>query len=367
MPVAGAQEASSVTLKASAERVDFGKGVKLSGKISPAAPGETVNIIDEHGDTRATATTDEQGRYTTMIKPRSNTELRAQWLAFVSETQKVKVKPLLSARLGEVRLFDEALARGSLRPAHEGKRVTVRLLRNGRAIRKKSVGLSQGLRYSTRFDIARPGRYRTKASFDDADHIGVSTRSEDKSTPLPALSEGSHNAYVRLLEKRLAKLHYHLTGINESYDHKTRDAVIAFNKVQGRARLGSVSESTWRALADPKKARARGRSKGFHIEINQTRQIVYMVRDGKVNGILHTSTGANGYTHDGSYTVFRKIAGYSGGRLYYPSYFDGRRALHGWPEVPTYPASHGCARLPMWAAQWVYAKADFGRRVLVYH
>ena len=36
-------------------------------------------------------------------------------------------------------------------------------------------------------------------------------------------------------------------------------------------------------------------------------------------------------------------------------------------EVPTYNASHGCARVPMWSATWVYSKADIGTTVHVYH
>jgi lipoprotein-anchoring transpeptidase ErfK/SrfK len=143
--------------------------------------------------------------------------------------------------------------------------------------------------------------------------------------------------------------------------------MIAFNKVQGRTRSGSVVADTWRALASPRRPRPRVRWPRNHIEINQTRQVVMFVRKGRVKWILHTSTGLNGATHDGVYRVHRKIAGYSGGRLYYPSYFDGLRAIHGWPEVPTYPASHGCARVPMWAATWAHGKAPMGMQVRVYH
>lgn len=367
MPVARAQEAQSVTLEVSDNRIVFGDRVELSGKISPAAAGETVTIIDEDGDTRATAVTDDRGRYAAQIEPRSNTELHAQWLTFLSDTRKIKVKPRLSAHIRDVLLFGKARARGRLRPALDDAKVTVRLLRNGNSVDKKSVGVDGGGEYSTRFKIKKPGSYRTKVTFDDDQHLEVSKKSGDQSTPLPSLSTGSNSKYVKLLEKRLDELHYHITGINNSYDHKTSDAVIAFNKVQGRSRVGSVSESTWRAMADPKKPRPRNDSNGFHIEIDQTRQVVLMVKKGKVTGIVHTSTGANGATRDGSFTVHRKIAGYSGGDLYYPSYFDDLRALHGWPEVPTYPASHGCSRLPMWAAQWVFGKADIGTPVIVYH
>jgi lipoprotein-anchoring transpeptidase ErfK/SrfK len=65
--------------------------------------------------------------------------------------------------------------------------------------------------------------------------------------------------------------------------------------------------------------------------------------------------------------VFRKLAGHSENRLYYPSYFDGLRALHGWTEVPTYAASHGCVRIPYWNAIWTYRQAEYGTPVVVYH
>ena len=34
--------------------------------------------------------------------------------------------------------------------------------------------------------------------------------------------------------------------------------------------------------------------------------------------------------------------------LYYPSYFLRGFAVHGYVDVPTYPASHGCVRIPIW-------------------
>jgi peptidoglycan hydrolase-like protein with peptidoglycan-binding domain len=172
---------------------------------------------------------------------------------------------------------------------------------------------------------------------------------------------------VKLLEQRLIQLGYYLPGADRVFDTKTYDAVIAFNKVQRSARVGTVSPATWRALADPVRPKPRLATKRFHIEIDQTRQVIFVVDKAKVRWILHTSTGAGGITHDGDFNVARKLGGTSGGGLYYPSYFDGLRAIHGWPEVPTYPASHGCSRVPMWAAQWIYSLAELGTRVVVYH
>src|SRR5581483_4016256 len=52
--------------------------------------------------------------------------------------------------------------------------------------------------------------------------------------------------------------------------------------------------------------------------------------------------------------------------LYYPSYFLRGFAVHGYPDVPPYPASHGCARIPMWIARTVYDALPDGATVYVY-
>jgi peptidoglycan hydrolase-like protein with peptidoglycan-binding domain len=215
--------------------------------------------------------------------------------------------------------------------------------------------------------VRKPGRYRTVVRYNDPDLLSAHAGSSSWTTQLPSLSLGARSGSVKTLERRLIALGYYLPGADRVFDIKTYDAMIAFNKVQRRARVGSVTASTWQALSDPIRARPRLKTKRFHIEIDQTRQVVLVVDNAKVQWILHTSTGAGGITHDGNFQVTRKLGGTSGGGLYYPSYFDGLRAIHGWPEVPTYPASHGCSRVPMWAAQWIYGLAEIGTRVIVYH
>ena len=362
-------EASSrvrVTLRSSRDRVTFGKAVTLSGRIKPRAKGATVRIVDSRGNVRARATTDKDGRYFVRFTPNRRLRLRARHKDRSSAWLVLRVRPVVRARLPKVQLFGKARVEGAVRPKHGGRRVTVRLLRNGNVIRTRAVAL-QGPHFSTRFRIKRPGRYRAKATFDDWDHLEASDRSPRRRTRLPNLDRGARRPVVRLLEKRLRRLGYLLRKVNRRYDFRTVDAVRAFNKVQGRRRVGTVNKSTWYALADPKRPRPRARKPRFHIEIDQTKQVLYTVKRGTIVRILHTSTGRGGVTRDGVWHVFRKIAGYSPGRLYYPSYFDGLRAIHGWPSVPINAASHGCARVPMWAAKWIYRKADIGTQVRIYH
>ena len=362
-----AQETPGVTLKASPKIMRFGKSAQLSGAVTPAAPGETVNIVDEDAQILATATTDEQGRYTVRYAPRANVTVRAQWAAAFSEPVPLKVIPLLETKLGPVKVFGKGRVRGHLTPAHSDGRVLYAVKKGGKLVRRGSMPLKNGRWFSTRVPIKKPGTYRVLVRFDDADHAPVAALTQSRTTKLPNLGVGSKGPMVKVLEKRLRSLGYHINGVNRRYDYRTSDAMIAFNKVQARARTGSVDESTWYALGSPKRPRPQSRKPKFHIEVDQTKQVLYMVKDGKVKSILHVSTGAGAATRDGVWHVYRKLAGYSGGGLYYPSYFDGLRALHGWSSVPTYNASHGCVRLPMWSAQWVYGKADIGTEVRIYH
>ncbi|MDQ3958692.1 MAG: L,D-transpeptidase, partial [Actinomycetota bacterium] len=364
---ATAQEAPGVTLHAGRRSIEYGKSVLLRGKISPASEGETISIFDEQGRERANATTDDEGKYRVRVSPRYTTRFQARWVAVLSEPVTVEVRPQVGVRLRAVRLFGKARVTGTVRPAQDAGRVTVELSRSGSKQWSRKVRLRDGRRFGTTFTVRRPGGHVARASFTDATGARGRDRSRSVSPPLPYLTTGSRGVFVRLLENRLCALAYHLNDCDRRYTEHTADAMRAFNKVEGRERLGTVDGATWHALARAHRPAPRFRTKGFHIEVDQTRQVLFMVRDKRVTGILHVSTGANGYTHDGTYRVFRKLAGYSPGRLYYPSYFDGRRALHGWPEVPTYNASHGCVRLPMWSATWAYGKADIGTAIHIYH
>jgi len=367
-PAAGAGEnVNEITLKAAKTQLKYGQWVRLSGRIKPATDGQLVTIVDRNDGVVAEAMTDDEGRYTTLIRPRKNLKLRAHWLAARSEAMPIRVAFRLNVSLRDVDLFGKSLVKGSLEPAQPGRSILVRLYRNGNLATKKQIGLRNGRSFKTRFEIRKPGSYRAKVAYDTPELKTSNDASVARATKLPSLSLGSKGAAVKRLEKRLRQLGYYIPSANKSYDVPTRDAVIAFNKIQRTARVGHVTEATWRALASPKRPKPRVGSPANHIEIDQTRQVVMFVRSGKVKWILHTSTGRNGYTHDGVYNVHRKIAGYSPGRLYYPSYFDGLRAIHGWPSVPTYPASHGCARIPMWSAQWAHKMAPMGMQVRVYH
>jgi hypothetical protein len=360
--------AGAVSLSASATSITYGGSVLLTGQISLATAGETVDIVDATGAFLATTTTSASGGFSISVSPEGNVTLHAVWQNDASTDVSIDVRALLTVHLGPVRLFDRTTVRGTVAPAVGGATVEVTLTRDGKPVadRIPAMGTAGGFRAT--FPVAKPGTYRVRAAFADPDHARGTALDGPQSTPLPSLRIGSSGIFVLLLERRLVQLHYRLVDVNRVYDFRTGDAVVAFRKVQRMLRVDTVDAAVWRVLADPIAPRPRSTTKGFHIEVDQTRQVLYTVRDGSITNIMHVSTGKPSTpTPDGSFSVTRKLAGYSGHLLYYPSYFDGNRAIHGWPDVPTYAASHGCVRVPYWNAQWIYGLAAIGTRVLVYH
>ena len=94
-----------------------------------------------------------------------------------------------------------------------------------------------------------------------------------------------------------------------------------------------------------------------------------MTEHGEVVRVVHTSTGSLGRTPAGDFHVYAKSL-YSWSEPFhvwmpYAAYFRGGIAMHESPDVPSYPASHGCVRLPDGEADRVYRFVDVGTPVAV--
>ncbi len=166
------------------------------------------------------------------------------------------------------------------------------------------------------------------------------------------------------------------TGIDQSL----RQALIAFQKVEGYPRTGNLTKATLAALRKAQSPTPRD-SATPHIEIDLQRQVLMMVKCGDVPlRILHVSTGSGEFfteggktrqaiTPTGRFKIQWKVNGWRTsalGRLYYPSYFFDGAAIHGNPAVPVFPASHGCVRIPMFAAQQFSELATVGMPVIIF-
>ena len=197
------------------------------------------------------------------------------------------------------------------------------------------------------------------------------------------LRSGLSGPDVTALQNRLKALHYDVGRITGTFNFDTAHAVVAFQKIQGIARDGIVGPKAWAKLASPRIPRLRHPLRGVAaIEVDLTRQVVYYAVDGTISRIFDSSTGG-GYWYTGSdgtqqraitptghFSVKYKVNGWVKsklGVLYRPAYFnyDGY-AIHGEPEVPSYPASHGCVRITVPAMDRLYSKLSQGLSVWIY-
>lgn len=184
--------------------------------------------------------------------------------------------------------------------------------------------------------------------------------------------KGERGSSVRALQERLAELRYlPKRAVDGVQGYRTQQAVIAFQSWRGLERDGIVGPQTQAALAkaSPPKPKADGPSK--RIEVFREKGVALLISHGKVKRAIHVSTGGPGNeTPTGSYEVFRKeLRSWSVPFqvwLPYASYFNNGIAFHKYPDVPTYPASHGCVRVPAPEAKGLYRFAAMGTAVIVY-
>ena len=160
----------------------------------------------------------------------------------------------------------------------------------------------------------------------------------------------------------------------------TRNALIAFQKYEGRKVTGQMSREDFELIMNATSPVPK--DTGYkHVEVDLDRQVLLLSDDdGVVQRVLPVSTGSDrhynekgmsglAYTPRGRFRIYAKLSGWRKsplGLLYYPNYFSDGLAIHGNPSVPQKPESHGCIRIPMSAAVEMSRLLPVGTIVLIY-
>lgn len=185
---------------------------------------------------------------------------------------------------------------------------------------------------------------------------------------------------IKAIQERLAELGYDVGTPDGQLGAQTSYAIMAFQKVEGLTRDGVPGPEVDAALAkaSPPGPMVPGGAP-TRIEIDVARQVLFYWVNGSLARILPVSTGSGEHycvdgacdvavTPGGAFRIGRKAEGLEVsplGELWWPMYFNGGIAIHGSPSIPPYPASHGCIRIPMYAAQSFYNQVAPGTRVHV--
>lgn len=211
----------------------------------------------------------------------------------------------------------------------------------------------------------------------------VKTVSSPKKKVKRNLESGVCGLDARNANRKLLDLGYLPRNLfnKECFDTYSYHATMAFQKYSGIAADGVIGPATrkklylakppslkkipgWKELSkDPSWSEQK-------IVISLEKQILLLTKNNQVQLVSSASSGAPGYdTPPGIFSVFRKEE-MSWSIPYdtwmpWATYFNGGIATHESPDVPAYPASHGCVRLPEGWAKIVYDSTPYDTTVIV--
>jgi PKD repeat protein len=353
---------TSIRLTLTGPRVaTYGRTTSFRGRLIPTMPGTRVALYGGETALRS-ARPDKQGRFRFRIRPHAQTAYTARIDSVTSNAVAVAVRPALDVSLPPMRMLGRRLVlHAKLKPRGSGS-LSIRVWRSGKALRARTFGDQATIRLSTN----RIAEYVVRIAVSPSGSFTGRKKTFRSSVFVPYLSQGAQGPSVRILERRLAELHYALRGVDTYFSYDTADAVLAFQKVHGIARTARVNPSFWRRLQSAHIPRTRYRGPA-HFEVDKTRQVLFQAGpNGHVIRVVHVSTGATGNTPVGRWHIYSRVPGTLPTGMYDSSFFLRGFAIHGYPSVPPYPASHGCVRIPMWVASTVFAASFYGETVYVY-
>jgi hypothetical protein len=348
----------------------FGDTVTVTGALTPAAEGQEVVVTIGTSEV-GRVLTDAAGAFALTFTPRRSGDVVASLSAdptVVSAPQALAVKPKVSVSHGALIPYLSSRFVVKVAPSAYAGVVTVNVthrgavvgryrarVRDGRAILQFPLRGVEG--FTLTFALSADGglaarSYQVK--------VGVKTRT---------LAAGATSAYVKGMLTGLQRMAIRIPGMGSTFSTQVKDSVMAFQKAYRLPRTYVFNTACWRKLDGAKTIKPRHSSPATHLEVDKTRQILMVVKKGKVFGLIAVSTGATGNTPEGSFHIQQKhpftTSGY-GGILVRTMGFVGNFAIHGYSPVPPYPASHGCVREPIWACYWVYDQSSVGEALFIY-
>jgi peptidoglycan hydrolase-like protein with peptidoglycan-binding domain len=266
------------------------------------------------------------------------------------------------------------VVRGVVIPYVAGQTVKASFYRNGRKIGVKKVSvlaLGNGAgQFHLHFSSSQAGLVQVRAAhYATAAQLAFSGRSANLRVADSNVAPGSSSPSVRLMQSELSQLHF-AVPLSGLFDEATGRALVAYRKMTGLNRVPEAGRQVFKLLL-----RGAGTFKvhyphdGRHVEADLTKQVLAEIEPGGHVRRLYTMSSGKPSTPTviGRFTVYNKEPGTNSHGMVDSSYFIRGYAIHGYAEVPTYAASHGCLRVPIPDAPAIYSWVQYGMPVDVYN
>ena len=207
-----------------------------------------------------------------------------------------------------------------------------------------------------------------------------------------ALQYGDAGEEVLRLQRRLANLGFYYDEINGEYNDFTLNAVKGFQAHSGLQETGIASEDTQRLMFSANAVPLEDVKKPFYIKVSEADQRVYIYRwmDGEYNYLVKTMICSTGAEDTPSPKGVFVSSGYADGPWHhfyafncwaqYPFVIVGNVWFHSVlfsqkdedtvrqlsVDMLGQRASHGCVRLTVEDAKWIYEHCSRGQIIEVY-
>ena len=265
------------------------------------------------------------------------------------------------------------VVRGTVTPYVAGQTVLVGFYLDGRRVAADTVSVLAAPdgagQFHVGFSSRDAGLLQARAEHEaTAQQVAFSARSPGVRFVHANLGLGAQGQSVRLLQSELNVLHY-AVPLNGVFDEATGQALVAYRKMTGLQRIPYAGKQVFELLTRRAGSfHVRYPRDGRHVEADLTKQVLAEIEaGGRVRKIYTTSSGKPSTpTVLGRFQVYEKTPGENSEGMVDSNYFIRGYAIHGYAEVPTYAASHGCLRVPIPDAPAIYAWVGVGTPVDVY-
>lgn len=305
---------------------------------------------------------------TTACRRTTSTELLAPTSIVMQVTGAYRYKGHDYSAVGERLKFSGHLEGASL----EGEPIKLTVFAGTHPVRSATLNLiGQGcsiaeFTYNAR--LTTPGRITWKIEHVASASVDAFTQTAVGPTVYRrAYGFGSRGIGVSILLAMLRGKGYYAPR-GRTYGPGTGKAVLAFRKVNRMARIESPSRQIYHLLqAGRGGIRARYPRMGEHLEADLSRQVLTFYKGSKALEIHPISSGKPSTpTILGKYQFYMREPGTNGHGMVYSVYFHNGYATHGYAELPTYPASHGCLRTWVPSARHIYHRIKLGEWIAVF-
>ena len=371
VPVGDPTPTESIAWSIAPATVVYGAAVTAQGTVTPGAAGQTVTIALD-GTTVATAQTQADGTFSAAFTPTAGGAVTATLGdGTAGAPQTLVVQPHVALlKVGSRLPWGHTRLTVSVAPATFSGALTATVTHHGRTVARVVGHVAAG---NVVLSVPTPGigAFAVRVTAAAADGLAAPPAvARTLQVAWRRVAVGTKGTYAHILLQRLAALHFRVPGISWSISTAAGDSIVAFQKAYRLPRTYVFDGDDWRKLDTAKLITVRHASPATHIEIDKTRQILMVVKAGKPYGIIAVSTGRTGNTPVGRFHILWKAPSTStwlgSATLWRTMDFYRNFAMHGYPEVPPYPASHGCVREPVWVADWTYRHSFVGETVYIY-